>query len=72
MLYLFLNKLILEDIMMALKKTIICGVCGAQMNVKRNITGATSFAESIAKQEHTYDSFFVKILGKIGIKESSD
>lgn len=38
-------------------KSIKCGVCGINMKVERNVLGATSFAESVAKGHHRHDSF---------------
>ena len=38
-------------------KTAICGVCGMQMNVERNVLGATSWAESMGHGKHLHDRF---------------
>lgn len=45
-------------------KTAKCGVCGRQMNVKRNVLGATSWAESMGQGKHLYDSFTCPDLNK--------
>ncbi|MDP1719180.1 MAG: hypothetical protein Q8L24_02010 [bacterium] len=37
--------------------TAICGVCGSQMNVKRNVLGTTSLAEAMSGNKHLYDKF---------------
>lgn len=34
-----------------------CGICGEQMDVKRNVLGATSFAESLAGSKHRHDRY---------------
>jgi len=34
-----------------------CGVCGKQMNVKRNVLGATSWVESVGHGKHRHDRF---------------
>lgn len=38
-------------------KSAKCGVCGVDMNVERNILGATSWAESMGGNKHRHDSF---------------
>lgn len=34
-----------------------CGVCGARMNVERNVLGTTGFAEAVFGRKHRYDRF---------------
>ncbi len=38
-------------------KTAKCGVCGRQMNVERNVLGATSSVEAMMRRKHLHDSF---------------
>ena len=38
-------------------ETAECGVCGMQMNVERNVLGATGFAEAMGGEKHRYDRF---------------
>lgn len=38
-------------------ETAECGVCGRQMNVERNVLGATSWAESMGHGKHLHDRF---------------
>lgn len=38
-------------------KSAKCGVCGAKMNVSRNILGPTSFAGAMAGKKHRHDEF---------------
>ena len=38
-------------------KKVKCGVCSRQMNVKRNVLGPTSWAESMGGGKHRHDSF---------------
>jgi len=38
-------------------QTAECGVCGAKMNVSRNVLGPTGFAEAMAGRKHRHDSF---------------
>ena len=38
-------------------KTAKCGVCGRQMNIERNVLGATSWAESMGGGKHLHDRF---------------
>ncbi len=45
-------------------KTAECGICGKQMNVKRNVLGATSWAESMGHGKHLHDSFTCPNLNK--------
>ena len=45
-------------------KTAYCGVCGKQMNVERNVLGATSWAESMGHGKHFHDSFTCPNLNK--------
>lgn len=34
-----------------------CGICGAQMKVRRNVLGPTNFVEALAGRKHRHDSF---------------
>lgn len=36
---------------------LVCGVCGRQMNIKRNVDGPTSFVESLSGKKHKHDAF---------------
>lgn len=36
---------------------LVCGVCGRQMNVKRNVDGPTSYVESLSGRKHKHDAF---------------
>lgn len=38
-------------------ETAECGVCGAQMNVKRDVLGPTGLAEAMRGEKHKHDSF---------------
>lgn len=38
-------------------KTAKCGICGSQMNVKRNVLDATSSIEKMCHSKHRHDSF---------------
>jgi len=38
-------------------ETVKCGSCGANMDVRRNVLGATSWAEAMGHREHLHDSF---------------
>ena len=38
-------------------ETAECGVCGAQMNIRRNVLGPTSSVEAMAGRKHRHDSF---------------
>ena len=39
------------------EESVECGVCGAQMSVKRNVMSATGLAESLASSKHLHDQF---------------
>src|SRR5258708_3564330 len=38
-------------------ETADCGICGSQMNVRRNVLGATSSIEAMSHKKHLHDSF---------------
>jgi len=38
-------------------QTVKCGICGAQMEVKRNVLGPTGLVESLSRKKHWHDSF---------------
>lgn len=38
-------------------KRVDCGVCNIQMNVERNVLGATSSVEAMAGKKHRHDRF---------------
>lgn len=37
--------------------TVYCGVCNAKLDVEKNKTGATAFAEAMAGKTHQYDLY---------------
>lgn len=41
-----------------------CGICGAQMNVQRDVFGPTSAVEAMAGKKHKHDSFICPFIGK--------
>ncbi len=41
-------------------KKCVCKVCGEECEVKRNINGPTSWAESVGQLKHLHDFFFCK------------
>lgn len=45
-------------------KKVNCGVCGTQMNVKRNVLGSTSFASSMAGIKRRHDRFICPFLNE--------
>lgn len=53
-------------------KEVKCGICSAQMNVERNVLGATSFAEGISGHSHLYDRFTCPNFQRIWHREISN
>jgi hypothetical protein len=46
------------------QEKMFCIVCDAEMDVKRNVNGATSWAESMGRGKHLHDSFSCPNVGK--------
>ena len=49
--------------------TVKCGVCGVQMNVRRNVLGPTSSTEAMAGKSHRHDRFTCPYLDENWHKE---
>lgn len=46
------------------RESMTCPVCNEEMEVKRNVTGPTSWAGAIMRKEHLHDTFTCNNAGK--------